>query len=413
MAKASKKDKKGYKLPGIIKFIFLLVVILFIVFIYIKFSARATTAVVSHGTAENTVPAQGIAVYEEELISSKEKGVAIINYTDGSRVLSKTHVATIYSGNIDESKSNQIKQLNEKINYLETSMKNQHGNDKEAKSSEAVIYDKMKKISKYSVMGNLESTINETSELKTVITVGNNGNLNSRIEEFKQQRKDAERSISGEKTEYISKTAGQIYSTTDGYETIITTDTIKDINADVFKSLWNSKPLDYEKSSDIYVHGKIINNYEITVLCLIDSKNANGISENGTVYIRLNSMNDTKIPATVKKIDNERNKTLLVLNVTKETASFLTERKFEFELVKESYKGLSVPQKSVVQENGKSFVYVVKDGYVKKRTAEVLYTKDGVSIVKENNSDSENLLLYDMVIVESRNVSEGMLLGGY
>ena len=407
MAEKKKQTSKKYKLPGIYKFILVLCVILFTVFIYIKFSARATTTVVSYGNAENAVSAQGISIYEEELISTPQKGVAIINYSDGSRVLSKTHTATIYSGNIDESKSNQIKLLNEKINYLETSMKNQHGNGKEAKSTETVISDKMKKISKYSVNGNLESLVNETSELKTVITVGNNGNLSARIAELKEQRQDAERSISGDKTEYFSKTAGQIYSTVDGYETIITADAVKDINTDVFRSLWNAKPIDYEKSSDTYVYGKIINNYEITVLCLLDTKNADGISENGTVYIRLASM-DTKTPATVKKIDKQRNKTLLVLNVTKNTDSFLAERKFEFELVKESYKGLSVPEKAVITDGGESFVYVLKDGFVKKRKAEVLYTKDGVSIVKENNSDSENLLLYDMVITDSRNISEGM-----
>ena len=77
-----------------------------------------------HGTAEKVFSAKGIAFFEEELISSPKKGVAIINYADGSRVLAKTHVATVYSGDIEESKSNEIKQLNEKINYLETNLKN-------------------------------------------------------------------------------------------------------------------------------------------------------------------------------------------------------------------------------------------------------------------------------------------------
>ena len=86
------------------------------------------------------------------------------------------------------------------------------------------------------------------------------------------------------------------------------------------------------------------------------------------------------------------------------------ERKFEFEFIKETYNGLRVPKEAIMNENGENYVYIVKDGIVRKRKIEILYD-DGDIIVKENNSETDGLLLYDLVVVKSKNISEGMVVG--
>jgi len=405
----NKKSKKKTTNKYLSITVFFLIVIL-VIFLYVKFSVSATTKVVYHGTAEKVFSAKGIAVFEEELITSPKKGVAIINYADGTRVLAKTHVATIYSGNIGESKSNEIKQLNEKINYLETNMKNQHNNGSDTTSSKSVIADKMRKVSRYSQNGNLESALIEANELKSLISSDSQTNLEAQLSSLKDQRKDAERSITGDKEDYISKNAGAIYSLVDGYETLITKDTLKDADIGTFKSLWNLKPLDYTKTNDNYVYGKIINNYEIKVLSETSAKDIEGLKEGDTVYIRLKSHIDEKVPAVVEKITATKTKALVTLLVTKNTEDFLSERKFEFEFIKATYNGLKVPKEAIIRENGETFVYVVKEGIVRKRKIEVIYDKGDI-LVKEDNSNSDGLLLYDLVVVKSKNIHEGMVIG--
>lgn len=401
------KKKKRNKYTAII---LLFTVIIIFVFLYVKFSVSATTKVIYYGTAEKTFPAKGIAVFEEELISSPSKGIAIINYSDGTRVLAKTHIATIYSGDIDESKSNEIRQLSEKINYLETNMKNRYDKGKNAQSAESVINEKMKKISEYSLNGNLESVLSEASELKGIISSNSEANPETQLEELKAKRTEAERSITGKKEEYISKNAGAVFSSVDGYETIINTQTTKDADINVFQSLWNSKPVDYQKSNDNYVYGKIINNYEIKVLSLADAKDVEDLKEGSTIHIRLKSQRNENIPAIVEKISVNSKKALITLRVTKDIEYFLNERKFEFEFIKASYDGLRVPKEAIISENNETFVYVIKDGIVRKRKIDILYDSGDV-IVKEDNSNSEGLLLYDLVIVKSKNISEGMVIG--
>lgn len=401
------KKKKKRKIGGIV---FLLMVLTLFIFLYVKFSTAATTQVVYQGTAETVFRAKGIAVFEEELISSQAKGVAVINYSDGTRVLSKTHIATIYTGDIEESKSSEIKQLNEKINYLETNIKNYYDNGKDSGITESVIADKLKKVTKYSICGNLETALSEASELKSVISSNSENNIEARLKELKSQRDDAERSISGKKEEYISKTAGAVYSSTDGYETTISPETVKDADVKTFQTLWNSKPADYEKTTDNYIYGKIINNYEVNILSQTETKNIEGIEEGSTIYIRLSAGGDKKIPATVKKIEQDGKKALITLCVTKNTTDFLADRKFEFEFIKATHNGLKVPKEAIKNENGEDFVYIIKEGVVRKCKVEILYEGDDV-IVKEDNSGSNALLLYDLVIVKSKNISEGMIIG--
>ena len=64
-----------------------------------------------------------------------------------------------------------------------------------------------------------------------------------------------------------------------------------------------------------------------------------------------------------------------------------------------------------MNEGGETFVYVIKDGIVRKRVIELLYDGSDYCIVKEDNSNETGLLLYDLVIVKSKNVSEGMAVG--
>lgn len=407
----NKKAKVKLRMGAAAKFILLAVLVCGCLFLYTKFAVKSTTKTVYQGTAEETFSARGIAVFDEEIISSAKKGIAIINYSDGERVLAKTHVATIYSGDIDESKSNTVKQLNEKINYLETSMKNQHASGKNPQSVNSVLSEKMKKISSYGADGNLQSALSESAELKSLISSNNETNLTSQLSSLKTQRDDVERSISGEKEDYISKTAGEIYSGTDGYETVITKETAQNADINVFQNLWNAKPVDYEKSSDIYVCGKIINNYEITVLSVADAKNTEGIEAGDTVYIRLESQRNGKIPAIVDSVSANGNKAVIKLRVTHDVENFLKERKFNFEFIKATYEGLRVPSEAIMNDGEKPYVFVVKDGVVRKRELEIMYSNSDYSIVKEDNSNEKSLLLYDLVVVKTKNISEGMAIG--
>ncbi len=380
---------------------------------YARFAPVATTQTVLHGEVQESVSAKGIAVFQEELMKSDKKGISIINYPDGERVVAKNHIATLYTGDVDDGKSSQISELNERINYLETNMRNIQKEKNSQQSMSENIINKTKQIAYYSIHGNFENILRETDEINSIIATSNTSDLASQLEELKKQRDSIERTIPGDKEEYFSKEAGVVYSALDGYETTITPKTAENLDANSFKNLWSGKPVDYLKDKDSFIYGKIVNNFEATVYCLLNTKDIDGITEGQTVYVEFSKRNSEPLPALVKKINNTGSNTVITLGITQQIEDFLAERKFEFKLIKTIKKGLKVPVSALENAGGNNTVLVIRDSVVTRKKIEISASRDDYVIVAENNADKDSLLLYDLVITKSKNVSEGQIITDY
>ncbi len=402
--------KKKTNIPTFYKVGLFLIVAIFAIGMYLYFHPTFSTQVIYHGEEEVIVPAKGIMVWEEELLTSTAKGMAVMNYSDGTRVTARTHVASVYSGEIDEAKSQSIKTLSEKINTLETSIKNQSQDSQGKGSNNSVLLKKMCKVAYYSQNGDFESALKETNEIEG-LALGTNGSTPEKeLEKLKNQRDDVERTITGQKDVFYSKTSGVIYSKVDGFETTINRDTIKNADQKMFNSLWNAKEVDYTKTDGNYVFGKIVNNYEALLLVKLGAKDAEGIDEGDLLHIKSSDVTGGKIPCTVSQINREGREAVLTLRVSKNLDTLSAERKFEFELIKKTYSGLRLPKEAIKEDENGKFVHVIKDSVVKKKTVEILCEKNEFVIVTEDNQNSNNVLLYDLVITKSKNLSEGMIV---
>ena len=410
MEETRKKHKKKNKIPTFYKVGLFAILIFFGVAMYLYYHPTFSTQVVYHGTEEVVINAKGVLVWDEELLTSTEKGIAVMNYSDGTRVTARTHVATVYSGEIDEAKSNSIKSLSEKINSLETSIKNRNRDAAATESNSAVLLKKMRKIAYHSQAGDFQSLLKETNEIEGMALGQGDTTPEKELEKLRNQRDDVERTITGHKDAFYSKTSGLIYSKVDGYETTINEETIQNPDAKLFHNLWNAKPVDYSKTDANYVFGKIINNYETTVLASVSTKEAEGIEDGDVLHIKSSDVTGGKIACTVTGVSVSGNDTILTLRVSKNLETLLQERKMNFDLVKRTYSGLRIPKEAILGSGEDQYVYVVKDSIVKKKPVEVLCEKNEFVIVAEDNQNSSNVLLYDLVITKSKNLSEGMIV---
>ena len=410
MASRKKSRSASNFAVGIALIIF---IVMIIIWGYARLAPTASTQTVFTGETTETIPAKGIAVFEEELMTSQNKGIPVINYADGERIVAKTHVASLYTGTLNEGTGASLSELNERINYLETNVKNLQENKKNAETLSDSLINKMKQVAYHSVSGSFESIQRENAEIKSIISTTNSGDISQQLEELKKQRQDFENSIPGNKEDYISKSAGVVYSILDGYEKTITPKTIKDCDASSFETLWNSKPSDYSKDDGDFVYGKIINNFEVTVLTLLNSKDLSGISEGQTVYIEFGDRNTEAIPAIVQTINNSGKKALVTLNVSRKTEEFTAERKFECRIIKKIHQGLKIRVEALKTAGDNGTVLVIKDNIVKRKKVKVLSKKDDYAIVEENNALEDNLFLFDLVVVKAKNLSEGQVITDY
>lgn len=409
------KWKLKLNIPPVYYIVGSILLVLIAIGLYIYYHPSYSTQVVYHGQEDMMISGQGIFVWDEELLTSSSKGVAVLNYSDGARVTAKTHVATVYSDDIDTTKRQNIKSLNERINILETNVKN-HGEDgEETEDVKVLLQKKMQNVSYYSQAGAFDELLRETEEIEALNLGTMGGTPGEELEKLKRQRDDLERSISGSKDAFYSASSGLITSKVDGYETMINKKTVQDADNKLFDNLWNSSAVDYSKSNKEYVFGKIVNNYELTLLLRISNEDAKGIVDTPTddptktnvLYLKTSRVPEGKIACTVEEISSGETETILTLSVSQHLDSFMGERKMDMELIKQSYSGLKIPKEAIQEDNEGKFVFIVKENFVRKRPVKVLCEKNEYVIIKEDNNNDSNVLLYDLVITKYKNLTEG------
>lgn len=59
-----------------------------------------------------------------------------------------------------------------------------------------------------------------------------------------------------------------------------------------------------------------------------------------------------------------------------------------------------------IDDEGNYYVYINSEGAIRRRDVQILYSDDAYVIIKEDNSASNNLLLYDEVIVSDAKVKD-------
>ncbi|MBR5239154.1 MAG: hypothetical protein IKW04_01085 [Clostridia bacterium] len=409
------KAKRKIKIPPVYYIVGGIILVLVIIGLYIFYHPSYSTQVVYHGSEDVVISGKGIFVWDEELLTSTTNGMAVLNYSDGTRVTAKTHVATVYSGEIDENKKDNIKSLNERINLLETTIKNQGQNSNTSEDAKSLLIKKMQNVSYYSQAGKFDSFLREAREIEDLNLGILGGSPEEELEKLKRQRDDLERSIVGSKDSFYSVSSGLITSKVDGYEAFINEKTTENLDCQMFDNLWNSSPTDYSKTQGDYVFGKIVNNYEATLLVRISNQDAEGIGiptkENpnkiNVLYLKSSRVPEGKVACTVQDVSSNGTDTVLTLTLNNHLDAFMGERKIDLELIKKTYSGLRIPKEAIQEDENGKFVFIVKESIVRKRPVKVLCESNGYVIAEEDNNNPSNVLLYDLVITEYKNLAEG------
>lgn len=415
MEERRKRARRKHKIPSIYYMVGGIILALVILGLYIYYHPTYSTQVVYHSSEEELISGKAIMVWDEELLSSTTKGMAVMNYSDGTRVTARTHVATVYSGEIDEGKRQSIKSLSEKINALEISIKNRSRDEKGSGDTATMLLNKMKNVAHYAVYGEYEPLFREAVEIENMAMGISGNNPQEELANLKQQRDDLERSVSGSKDAFYSVTSGLITAKVDGFETIINEKTTTNADCRLFSSLWNADAVDASKSSGNYVFGKIVNNYEATMLVCVSNADAEGITadrakepgKTNVLYLKTTRVPEGKIACTVEDMSSNGKDTILTLSLNQHLDLLMGERKFEAELIKKTHNGLRIPQEAIQEDTEGKFVYIVKESVVRKRPVKILFEKNEYVIIEEDNTNSSNVLLYDLVITQYKNLAEG------
>ncbi|MBQ2897768.1 MAG: hypothetical protein IJE46_05560 [Clostridia bacterium] len=364
---------------------------------YDKVFGRVKKQIAVLGTIEDRIETTGYIMRDELVIADNSGTVIDSLVSDGERVKKGQQVAAIYSASVDPETKAQLKTLNERIINLEKSAMQGKilGND--SVKSEALIKAKVSDIIKYAHKGQGLELSEIKSELETVIDEKlTDDKSESVLETLKNQKRDLEAGITGEKNALYAPEAGMYFSFLDGGENVFPADKIFSMTVKDYKGI-NDASFD-EK---VYTGAKIVRDFKWYYVTVIDTKRSMAMKKGMSVNLRFNENSDKETKAHVCYMSkDDGGKTVVAFEVYSYNEYAYSNRSTKVSVIVNSAQGLKFLKDAVRVEDSVTGVYVIDDTVAKFRQVEILGSDDKYVVVKNNITDYKSVALYDEIVVK-------------
>lgn len=361
------------------------------------------TAPVTAVTVSDSVQADGIAVRQEELLTSDRTYVSV-QAQDGQAVASGSTLALAMDSEAALERMNHIAELKLEISSLETliagvtSSADVTARDESVRS--AVL--ELTAATSRGEIADVEGAALDLSSL--VFKTDASTDSQTRLAQLKSELAGYSDTSSGASA-LKADAAGVFSRTADGYEGV----TPKELENLTVSGLAALK----EKKSpvDANVYGKLITDTKWYFAAVIDETHAKRLAAGQTAYLEFSRYYSDKIAAKVVSISAAENGSCAVVFSTERALSdTLSMRTAAADIVFSETDGLRVPLKAVhVDENGKTYVYCVTARQAEKKFVNVLTTGDDYYLVSVD-TDADALREGNTVIVSGKDIYKGKVI---
>ena len=402
---SEKRRKKKKTKKTIFVIVILLIVAIFTVTYIVSRNTQYNSGVetVMIGTAEEKTVVTGYIIRDESVINAPESGIISYRADEGERVSNGSAVAVIYSGDVSDEVKSELSSLHQRIGETEGSSveKNLYAGD--AVGGAAQVKNDIEMITRAVYSGDVSSITQYKDDIIRIIRTdtAEEETAQTTLEKLQARKSELESSISGKSTTIYSNMAGVMCSQLDGCESYFDISSIDSIN-----------PLYLTGSPEPVLKGpdsvsadtpclKIINNYEWYFAAVVDETWVEDMKPGHTVNLRFTDISDNTMEGTVYSISEaSEGKVAIVVKSQSMFAGMYTSRVLNAEIIRKTYKGFKVSKNAVhIDEDGTYYVYINSEGAKRRRNVTILYADEAYVIIKEDNAATNNLLLYDEVIV--------------
>ena len=367
--------------------------------IYVYFFTGVKTQIALYGSVETGVSAEGYIVRDEHILVNEDGRFLSSIVSDGERVSAGTAVAALYSTEVDSAVQAELAELSERILNLERMNSLGKSVQADGVGAESAVKENVESIMKYAHYGNgtelrkvsllLEEAVDEkiaSSDEKSIDVMG----------QLKGRKQELEQGISGSKNDIYTDVSGLYFSHTDGFEGLINYENSHKLMPQDIKEL--------DKASVQVSDGataKVVKSFDWGLAALIDSEDLTVVKKGDVVKIRFKEFNDKSYSATVDYISPEQDgKCVVLLNSDEYCEYVYYNRRVNADIIFSRSEGLKFSKDAIRVVDSQTGVYILTESVARFRPVEVLANDGTDVVVREDNSNSSNLLLYDEVVVK-------------
>ena len=380
-----KKEIKQRRIQIAIIIVMVILIIVYMIYGIIQLIKNPTgTFVVETGKISKEETAQGYIIRDEEVITGKnyKNGIAQIK-AEGERV-SKGESIYRYYTNGEENLIKKIQELDIKIQEAwekdNTSMVSPDILP-DIKLIESRMEQKLNNVYK---LNNIQKINEYKNEINSYITkkakiAGELSPAGSYLKTLINQRSEYENRLNFGSEYITAPRAGVVSYRVDGLEAVLTPDSFQNLNKDILEKL-NLKTGQIVSMS--VESGKIIDNYECYIACIVDSEEGKNAVVGENVTLRISGEYEIKaeIEYTAKQSKTEN---LIIFKIDKYVNELISYRKISMDIVWWQSSGWKVPNLAIKQFKDDLY-YVVRErmGYKDKIYIKLLTQTEDYSIIE-------------------------------
>ena len=401
--------KQGKFYTKLILWIFLAAVLCY--FGYAIFSAvyaPLTTVTAIEYEAGNGSYTTGYVVREETVVRSTY-GITALVVSEGEKVSRGQVLATGYRDESAQARQEELEELEQQEKQL-TYASSYSADTADQAVLDSEISAQLIDMSQYLARGDMNSVSDRTAALKGLIirrmsTEAENAALDQQIADLRAQIAALQSDADYDTTVVAAGQSGYFSGTVDGYESVLTVDSLQTMTAQELESL---EPREVPDDAV----GKLITDNTWYYVTVVPADQLAGVKTGDTAPVTFASQFYESIPMTVERLgQEEQGGRLLVLSCDKYIQNATLLRQQSADIVFSTYAGLRVPKEAIrVNENGSVGVYVLEGSNAVWKSVNILHDNGETYVVELNKSSVNNLWPGDEIIVTGRDLYDGKVV---
>lgn len=364
-------------------------------------------------TYTDTIDTEVFVARSESYIVNRQKGTIVSAVENGSRVSKGEEVAHIFPETEAADTYLKLRELDEQIerySRLATQSDNYVFNvrDLERYIDEEAI-DLVKLVSERNFSA-LDDDVNELRNriVTKQISTGSKVDFESKLASLKSQRESLEK-LSTQHRNVIASESGYYIGGTDGLESVVDCTEIKKITTDDIRAALEAKPSPVPSGAI----GRIVTEFNWYFLCVVEGKQAAGLSVGKEITVNLpySAVNSVKATVYAMNENRETGEMALVISCNLMNPGVASLRHETAEIVIASHTGLKIPSSALrVNDDGDKGVYVLSGNIAKFRKVNVVYSEEDFVLSKTEEGQEGYVRLYDNIITEGKDLYDGKIV---
>ena len=391
--------------------------------LYATFYNPISTEIVRQHTTIDGININGVIIRQEEFVKSNAAGAMHFEIEDGERVSAAGTIASVYANESQSIAATEMDLVATEIANIEEIQKNKDSSAVELGHINSKMYESLNKIISGANTGRFTDLTAYQENMLTLINrkqiatgqavdfSSQIATLTARYNTLKAQKGTPIGTISAQK-------AGYFFSSTDGYETVLTPEKITELTPEFLDSLTP------KNNTDTTVIGKLVSDYTWYIAATISISESLQFKEGDRLTVKTELKSNPEISVAVHKVNVSASddRAVVVLSCQEVSGELSSMRSGAMTIVKKTYTGLKVSNKAlrvvnttVTDESGdtktvnQTGVYTVTGMTAKFIPVSIIYSGGDYSLC-EIKADDGNLRLYDEIIVKGKNIYDGKII---